>query len=218
MRLLVLAALLAAGTAAAQTPQTDEEKTLYVMGQMVARGFKDFSLSPKEAELMKRGISDALAGKKPLVEISAYEQKVQEFAQKRRLAAAEKHKEAAKAFVEAAAKEKGAQRTASGLVYLSLKEGGGENPKESDAVKANYQGKFTDGTVFDASTMHGGPAEFKLAQVIPCWREGVQLMKVGGKARLVCPSSIAYGDMGVPPKIPGGAALVFEVELLEVKK
>jgi len=219
MRTLAAAVLLlVAGTAVAQAPKTEEEKTLYAMGLMVARGLKDFNFSPKEAEMLKRGFGDALASKKPAVDIAAYEPKVRELAETRRKAAAEKQKEGSKTFLEAAAKDTGAVKTGSGLVYVSLKEGTGESPKTTDKVKVNYEGKLTDGTVFDASSRHGGPAEFPVNGVIPCWTEGIQRMKVGGKARLVCPSSIAYGDRGVPGVIPGGSTLVFEVELLEVKK
>ena len=88
----------------------------------------------------------------------------------------------------------------------------------TDVVSVHYHGTLPDGKVFDSSVQRGQPAEFPLNQVIPCWTEGVQKMKVGGKARLVCPSTIAYGDQGRPPVIPGGATLVFEVELLEVAK
>ena len=219
MRNLIAAALLLlAGAAVAQAPQTEEEKTLYAMGQMVARGLKDFNFSAKEAEMLKRGFGDALNGKKPTLDVGAYEQKVRELAEKRRAAAAEKQKEGSKGYLEAAAKTKGAVKTDSGLVYVSLKDGTGDSPKATDKVKVNYEGKLTDGTVFDASAKHGGPAEFPVNGVIPCWTEGVQRMKVGGKARLVCPSSIAYGDRGVPGVIPGGSTLVFEVELVEVKK
>jgi FKBP-type peptidyl-prolyl cis-trans isomerase FkpA len=216
--LLAALLLLFAGSAVAQGPQTEEEKTLYAMGQMVARGLKDYHFTAKEAEMLKRGLGDALAGKKPAVDVGAYEQKVRELAENRRTAAAARQKEGSKGFLEAAAKEKGAVRTDSGLVYLSLKEGSGDSPKATDKVKVSYEGKLTDGTVFDASARHGGPAEFPLNGVIPCWTEGVQRMKPGGKARLVCPSAIAYGDKGVPGVIPGGSTLVFEVELLEVKK
>jgi FKBP-type peptidyl-prolyl cis-trans isomerase FkpA len=90
-------------------------------------------------------------------------------------------------------------------------------PKASDTVKVHYVGTFIDGNEFDSSVRRGEPAEFPLGQVIPCWTEAVAMMKAGGKARLICPSDIAYGDEGRPPVIPGGAALVFEVELLDVK-
>ncbi len=119
------------------------------------------------------------------------------------------------AALAAAAKEPGAVVSASGLVYKSLKEGTGPSPKASDSVKANYKGTLTDGTKFDASADHGGPISFPLNRVIPCWTEGVQKIKMGGKAKLTCPSAIAYGPNGMGP-IPGGATLVFEVELVGI--
>ena len=94
--------------------------------------------------------------------------------------------------------------------------GTGDSPKDTDTVKVHYHGTLRDGTVFDSSVERGTPAQFPLNRVIPCWTEGVQKMKVGGKGRLTCPASIAYGDRGAPPKIKPGAALAFEVELLEI--
>jgi FKBP-type peptidyl-prolyl cis-trans isomerase FkpA len=120
------------------------------------------------------------------------------------------------AFLDKAAGEQGAVKTSSGLVYKELTPGTGASPKATDTVKVNYRGTLTDGTEFDSSYKRNEPAEFPLNQVIPCWTEGVQRMKVGGKSRLVCPSGIAYGDGGRPPVIPGGATLVFEIELLGV--
>ena len=120
------------------------------------------------------------------------------------------------AALAAAAKEPGASATASGLVFKSLKDGAGASPKASDTVKVNYKGNFVDGTKFDASADHGGPISFPLNRVIPCWTEGVQKMKVGGKAKLTCPSAIAYGPRGAGGVIPPNATLVFEVELLSV--
>ncbi len=121
-------------------------------------------------------------------------------------------------FLAKAAKEKGAVKTASGLVYRSLKDGAGEKPSAASTVKVNYKGTFTDGKVFDASETHGGPATFPLNRVIPCWTEGVQMMKVGGKAHLVCPPAIAYGERGAPGAIPPNSTLVFDIELLAVEK
>jgi FKBP-type peptidyl-prolyl cis-trans isomerase FkpA len=120
-----------------------------------------------------------------------------------------------KAYLEKAAAEPGAQKTASGLVYRDLTAGSGASPKATDTVKVHYRGTLINGKEFDSSYGHD-PAEFPLNRVIPCWTEGVQKMKVGGKARLVCPSSIAYGEGGAPPDIPGGATLVFEIELLGI--
>ncbi len=120
-------------------------------------------------------------------------------------------------FAAKAAKEKGAVKTASGLVYRSLKDGAGPQATPASTVKVNYKGTFIDGKVFDASERHGGPATFPLNRVIRCWTEGVSMMKVGGKAQLVCPPSIAYGAAGAPGAIPPNSTLVFEVELLEVR-
>jgi FKBP-type peptidyl-prolyl cis-trans isomerase FkpA len=120
------------------------------------------------------------------------------------------------AALAAAAKEKGAVKTSSGLVYLSLKEGNGPGPAATDTVKVNYRGSLTNGKEFDSSAKNGGPVSFPLDKVIPCWTEGVQKMKVGGKARLTCPSAIAYGSRGAGGVIPPDATLVFEVELLAV--
>ncbi|MBN8489391.1 MAG: FKBP-type peptidyl-prolyl cis-trans isomerase [Burkholderiales bacterium] len=122
------------------------------------------------------------------------------------------------AALTAAAKEPGAKTTASGLVFLSLKEGTGASPVAADTVRVHYRGTLTDGKEFDSSYSRGQPAEFPLGRVIPCWTEGLQLMKTGGKARLTCPSSIAYGNRAVGGVIPANATLVFEVELLGIAK
>jgi FKBP-type peptidyl-prolyl cis-trans isomerase FkpA len=117
-----------------------------------------------------------------------------------------------------AAAEPGAVVTASGLVYRSLKDGGGPSPDATDTVRVNYRGTFTNGKEFDSSYARNEPAEFPLNRVIKCWTEGVQKMKVGGKARLTCPSAIAYGERGAGGGvIPPNATLQFEVELLAIK-
>ena len=119
-------------------------------------------------------------------------------------------------YLEKAAKEPGATKTDSGLVYRELTPGTGASPKATDTVKVHYRGTLVDGTEFDSSYKRNEPAQFPLNQVIPCWTEGVQKMKVGGKSQLVCPASIAYGDRGSPPVIPAGATLIFEIELLGI--
>ena len=117
-----------------------------------------------------------------------------------------------------AAKEAGAVVTPSGLVYRSLKDGSGASPTAADTVKVHYRGTFPDGREFDSSYKRNEAAQFPLGGVIPCWTEGVQKMKVGGKARLTCPASIAYGSRGAGGSIPPNATLHFEVELLEIAK
>jgi FKBP-type peptidyl-prolyl cis-trans isomerase FkpA len=121
----------------------------------------------------------------------------------------------AQAYLDKAAAEPGARKTASGLIYRELKAGTGASPKATDTVEVHYRGTLTDGKEFDSS--YGGqPIEFPLNRVIRAWTEGVQMMKVGGKAQLVCPANLAYGERGAPPDIPGGATLVFEIELLGI--
>ena len=122
-------------------------------------------------------------------------------------------------FAAKAAKEPGAQVTQSGLVFLSLKEGSGASPQATDKVRVHYRGTFPDGKEFDSSYARGQPVEFPLDRVIKCWTEGVQKMKVGGKAKLTCPPGIAYGERGTPGgPIPPNATLHFEVELLDIVK
>jgi len=120
------------------------------------------------------------------------------------------------AALTASAKEAGAVVTKSGLVYRSLKDGTGSSPASTDKVKVHYKGTFPDGKEFDSSYKRGEPTEFPLNRVIACWTEGVQLMKVGGKAKLTCPAAIAYGERGAGGVIPPNATLVFEVELLAI--
>ena len=118
----------------------------------------------------------------------------------------------------AAAKEKGAVVTPSGLVFVSIKDGTGASPTAADTVKVHYRGTFPDGREFDSSYKRGEAAQFPLGGVIPCWTEGVQRIKVGGKAKLTCPSNIAYGTRGAGSSVPPNAVLLFEVELLEISK
>lgn len=120
------------------------------------------------------------------------------------------------AVTTAAAKEPGAVVTPSGLVYRSLKDGSGASPAANDRVKVHYRGTLPEGKEFDSSYKRGEPIEFPLSGVIKCWTEGVQRMKVGGKAKLTCPASIAYGERGAGGVIPPNATLLFEVELLGI--
>jgi FKBP-type peptidyl-prolyl cis-trans isomerase FkpA len=229
-KILVVAALFAvtgcqpqganngAGTSGAgATPQTDEQKTFYALGVTMARQIQVFDMSAEELEFMKAGLTAQVTGKEPAVDIQAFGPKLQELARTRSTARAEKEKTRSKTFLEEAAKESGAERAESGLIYKSLTEGTGAQPTATDVVKVNYRGTLPDGKEFDSSYKRNEPAQFPLNGVIKCWTEGVQKMKVGGKAKLVCPSELAYGDRGTPG-IPGGSALVFEVELLEVQK
>ncbi len=215
------AALLLARTTlyAAEPPTlTEEQKTLYAIGLSVSRSLSVFELTSAEFEYVRQGLTDAQTGKKDSIELSAYTAKIQEFARARRKASGEKQVGAGNAFLEKAAKENGAVKTASGMVYTSVVDGKGASPRAEDSVKVNYRGTLIDGKEFDSSYKRGKPLEFKLDNVIKCWTEGVQKMKTGGKAKLVCPPNLAYGENGAGEMILPGATLVFEVELLEVKQ
>ncbi len=215
-------AVVLAGTsavaAAAQELKTDEQKTLYAIGLAVSRSLAPFSLSEAELEMVKAGLADGVLHKEQKVDLQTWGPKIQELQSARTTAAAAIEKKAGQAFLDKAVAEKGATKTATGLVITTIKAGNGVSPKATDKVKVHYTGTLVDGTVFDSSVQRKEPVTFQLNGVIPCWTEGVQLMKVGGKSKLVCPSNIAYGDRGAPPKIKPGATLVFEVELLEIVK
>lgn len=218
-RLLVFAlvALFAVPAYAQDDKKAEEQKTFYAVGQVMARQLGVFDLAPDELDQVMKGLKDGIAGQTPKFDVEAYKAKIQQLALARRNAQGEKLAAKSKDFVEKAAKEKGAEKTASGLIYKSLKEGTGPSPSATDKVKVNYRGTLVDGKEFDSSYATGHPAEFGLNQVIKCWTEGLQKMKAGGKAQLICPPDLAYGERG-SGLIPANATLVFEVELLEVTK
>lgn len=207
----------AASAAAAKAPlQTEDEKLMYFLGAQVSRTFGFYQLTDDEKALVLRGFRDGLAGEAIELDPAVYLPRIQELTAARQQSLAAEEKKAARAFLAEAAAEEGAQVKDSGLVFIPIVEGSGESPTATDIVRVHYQGTLRDGTVFDSSLQRGTPAEFALNRVIPCWTEGLTMMKVGGKATLVCPSEIAYGDGGKGSGIPGGAALKFEVELLEI--
>jgi FKBP-type peptidyl-prolyl cis-trans isomerase FkpA/FKBP-type peptidyl-prolyl cis-trans isomerase FklB len=205
-------------TARAADPSTDEQKTMYALGLIISQSLAPFALTESELDFVRAGMTDGVLKKTSKVDLSTYGPKVNQVQQTRVTAQAETEKKAGAAFLTKAAAEPGAKKTESGAIVNTMKEGKGEQPKATDTVKVHYHGTLLDGTVFDSSVKRGEPATFPLNQVIKCWTEGLQSMKVGGKSKLVCPSASAYGDRGSPPTIKPGATLVFEVELLEIVK
>lgn len=203
--------------ACSKEPKTDEQRAFYSLGVNIQQQLSIFDMSPEELKYVQQGMADASTGVKLATEPEANVKKLTELAKARMTRITEKQKALAKPFLEKAAAEKGAQKTAGGLIYKEIKAGTGIQPQPTDVVKVHYTGTLINGKEFDSSVKRGQPVEFPLGQVIRCWSEGIGMMKVGGKARLVCPSDIAYGDNGRPPIIPGGAALVFDVELVDVK-
>lgn len=213
---LVIGAFASAAFAADVKLESDTDKEIYAIGLSLSRSLGTFNLSEAEVKVLEAGIADGIAGKTDKVDLKVYGPKIQELAKARAEQVAALEKKASEEFLKKAAAEKGAVKTDSGLIYSETTAGTGAMPKPESNVKVNYKGTLRDGTVFDSSYDRKAPVTFTLKQVIPCWTEGLQKMKVGGKAKLVCPSAIAYGDRGMPPVIKPGSTLAFEVELLEI--
>jgi len=165
--------LLAVPAFAASDPSTDEQKALYAVGVHIAKQLDFFNFTADEFEFVQQGIADKVNGKKIIADPEAYKQQISELAQARIKIAADKEKTKSKAFLENAAKEKGAQKTDSGLIYTPITAGTGKQPKNTDVVKVHYAGTLIDGKEFDSSIKRGQPIEFPLNQVIKCWSEGV---------------------------------------------
>jgi FKBP-type peptidyl-prolyl cis-trans isomerase FkpA/FKBP-type peptidyl-prolyl cis-trans isomerase FklB len=205
-------------TSHAQQAVSEQDKTIYAIGVLLNRELAVFNLTPQELELVKAGMTDQALGKSLQADVQVYGPKIQEFQQARALAVATAERKAGADYALKAAKQSKTKKTASGLLITTLQSGKGASPKATDRVRVNYRGTLLDGTEFDSSFKRGTPATFALNQVIACWTEGVPLMKVGGKSRLVCPDTIAYGDRGSPPLVKPGATLIFEIELLGIEK
>lgn len=218
--MLALGLVLAVPPAAGAEPPTplpdDTAKTLYTLGQLVSRSLSSFALSAAELEQVRAGLEDGVLGRQSRVDLASYAPRIEALQLERQSAIAARQREAGEKFLAGAAAEAGSARTASGIVTTPLEAGTGATPKATDRIRVHYEGRLVDGSVFDSSRQRGEPATFRLDEVIPCWTEALQQVKVGGRVRIGCPSSAAYGDEGRPPTIPPGAVLVFDVQLLEI--
>lgn len=204
--------------AAPPEPKTEDQKTLYALGLALSQNLALFNLTDAELEFVKTGLADGALRKTARVDMQTYGPKIQAMYAARAATAAATEKKTGHALADKAAAEKGATKLPSGVVMTTIKAGTGASPTPTDKVKVHYHGTLADGSVFDSSVQRGQPVEFALNGVIKCWSEALPHMKVGGKARIVCPSEVAYGDRGAPPRIRPGATLVFEVELLDIVK
>ena len=194
---------------------TREQKIVYALGLSLAQFLEEFELDEQELGVLVDGLSDGTLGREPKVSSTVWTRRIEGFRKQRVEQARTRMQKVASEFLARAEAEPGAARKPSGLIYTEIEGGTGPSPKASDRVTVSYHGTRTDGTVFDSSRDRG-PATFALDGVIPCWTEGLRLMKVGGRSELVCPPDLAYGDTGVQGSIKPGSVLSFEVELLEI--
>lgn len=219
-RTLIITGLLLASTiparAADPVPTTDDEKTIYALGLVMAQKLAPFDLKGTELDILVLGLKDALTHAKAKVELKDFGPKIQTLAQQRIEVMGKLEIEQGKLHQDKMAAEAGATRSDTGLIMRTLKPGTGKSPTKEDRVKVHYHGTLRDGFVFDSSVERGQPMEIPLTDVMPCWQEALPKMKVGEKAKVTCPAAIAYGDGGNPPAIKPGATLTFEIELLDV--
>lgn len=202
---------------------TEKDRNSYMVGMALAKQFEPMK-DEIDVDVVVKALRDALAGKKTLLTVeqaqeigAAFNQKMQARQVQKMLDDARQNAEKGKAFLAENARKPGVKTTPSGLQYQVLQPGSGPTPKPTDTVRVNYKGTLLDGTVFDDSAQHGGPAEIPLAQVVPGWQEGIALMPVGSKYKFWIPAELGYGETGTPGgPIPPNATLVFEVELLGI--
>ena len=200
------------------------DKLSYALGLGIGRQLAQMGAEQLSIDDFAQAIKDVVAGGQLKLDEAEAQVIVQEFFQKQeekqRAAAAEmgkKAKEEGEKYLAENAKKEGVVTLPSGLQYLVIKEGNGKRPKATDKVKCHYEGMPVDGTLFDSSVQRGEPATFPLNQVIAGWTEGLQLMTEGSKYRFFIPYTLGYGERGAGASIPPFAALVFDVELIEVQ-
>jgi FKBP-type peptidyl-prolyl cis-trans isomerase FkpA/FKBP-type peptidyl-prolyl cis-trans isomerase FklB len=204
---------------------TEKDQVSYMIGMAMAKQWQPIK-DEIDVDMVAKAIRSSFAGEKPLLtdeqaaKISeTFGEKMQAKQIAKMLADAKQNAEAGGKFLAENAKKLGIETTASGLQYQVVTAGEGAKPKPSDTVRVNYNGSLLDGTVFDDSSTHGGPAEIPLPQVVPGWQEGIAMMPVGSKYKFWIPAKLGYGEKGTPGgPIPPNATLVFEVELLDIVK
>ncbi len=239
MKLALISLLAAAPAFAADTPRpaeaatpaapketykTDDERAIYTIGYLMGRNVTPFNLTLAETKVAAAGLADAALGTAPKVDVRFYQPRVNDLLAKRLEAAgsaaakaAEPEKIKGRAFTEKWVAENKPQAIPGGGWYLETRVGTGATPAKTDMVNTHYRGTTIDGVEFDSSYKRGEPSKFSLGGVIACWTHGIAMMKVGGAAKLVCPSDVAYGDPG-RSGIKPGATLIFETELIDIVK
>lgn len=200
-----------------------KDKESYSLGYQFGKNLK-FQETEINFDVYMSGIRDALEGKEPRLTqeeirstINSLQQRLAATQQKAQKEKAEKNLAEGKAFLEENAKKEGITTLPSGLQYKVISEGFGRTPQKSDTVTVHYRGTFLDGTEFDSSASRGQPQSFRVDGVIPGWTEALQLMKEGAKWELFIPSALAYGERGIPQRIPPNSTLIFEIELVSIQ-
>lgn len=192
------------------------EKISYALGLGIGQQLKSMNIENFDIKEFGRSIEDVMAGRDTDMTAREAQVMLSEYFQKKEKQQAEENIAKGKAYLEENGKREGVITTKSGLQYEVLTEGTGKSPKATDKVRCHYEGRLTDGSVFDSSYQRGEPADFGLNQVITGWTEGVQLMKEGAKYRFHIPYLLGYGERGAGASIPPYATLVFDVELIKV--
>jgi FKBP-type peptidyl-prolyl cis-trans isomerase FkpA/FKBP-type peptidyl-prolyl cis-trans isomerase FklB len=208
--------VLAAVGAGASEIASERDQTLYAIGVRLGRSLAPFALSEGELEMLLRGLRDAVLGRELAVNETARQDQIDELLRERRSVSLAAERAASAEFLARAARESGAVRTPSGLVMVELRAGSGPSPGTADSVRLHYHGRLRDGNVFDSSVERGVATQVSMARALPCWREALLRMRVGGKSRVVCPPELAHGASGDAPRVAGGAAVVYELELLSI--
>lgn len=205
------------GAAVTSEPKTVDDKVFYALGMEFGRRIVSLSMSPAELAMLEAGLSDGVSRRPSKVDLEQIRPAGARLSEQRKKASAEEEKKKDLVFVDRVAAEPGARRLKAGVVLKEIRPGTGPHPGATDIVKVNYEGRLLDGTVFESSYKDHKPMEVGLLAVMSCWQIGLPAVAVGAKVRLFCPSEVAYGDEGMPPVIAGGAALVFDIELLGAK-
>ena len=194
------------------------ENLSYALGMVIGHNLKGMGVKNLNATQFAQAVTDVLEGHATLLDDAEAQRTVREFLQRQQAEAGKAVRAEGERYLAENAQKEGVTVLPSGLQYVVLTEGTGAKPKATDRVKCHYEGRLTDGTVFDSSYRRGEPAVFPLNGVIAGWTEGVQLMGEGAKFRFFIPYQLAYGERGAGQSIPPYAALVFDVELIEVVK